>query len=118
MSYIAGAPRKLTPDQAKQVLTAPCWEVLSEEAQVVFPNRNAGTWSPTVLIIRKSGKTLRVDGRQWERCVVPLLQDEQWEVTSPLYQGPASSQAVWTEAFGQALWTSFTIEGYGPGDGA
>lgn len=118
MSYPTGAIRKLTPDQAKQTLASPCWEIMSDEAQVVFSNRNAGTWSPTVMIIRKSGMTMRVDGNQWETCVVPLLQDEQWDPRSPLYQGPPASQAVWVEAFGQALWLAFTSQGYGPGVGA
>lgn len=126
MSFVPGNTRLLTPDEAKAVLAIPCLRILVGDAQPVFPTRNRGNWSPLVCIfpirLSTSGPVTTypvvVDGRQWERAVVPVLLDPQWQVSNSVIRTALTGgQQQWLlDAFGNAIRASFQAAGYGPAE--
>jgi hypothetical protein len=66
---------------------------------------------------RAFGTAVRVNGRQWQRAVVPLLQSQQFTPGNPTIA--AITGANWTyflNALGGAIAQSFSDAGYGPVD--
>ena len=118
----------LTPKQAKEMLALPVYAVLRGQAVPIFPGTSLAGPSGLVGIFKKpgfscsilpAGKTMRlpvwVNDRQWERAVVPVLQDPQWQNTNLLFTGLAVNNLnVVVDAIGTALALSFNAAGYGP----
>jgi hypothetical protein len=118
----------LTPKQARDALAIPVYAVVSGYATPIFPTTNLASWSSLVGIFMKPGgscRTLRrgqtafypvwVNGRQWERAVVPVLLDPRWNASNPLFQFVAfSSPSEIIRLIGEALAQSFHDAGYGP----
>lgn len=122
MSLVIGRPNLLTPDEAKVILTDPLLGILRGENQPIFSQRNQSNYSAYVLILPvrrvESGlqHPLYVEGLQWERAVLPVLQDPQWQ--SNLIKQSSSPQYSWVrELFGDNLKASFQAAGYGARDG-
>ena len=118
----------LTPKQAKVVLAAPVYAILSGNAVPIFPGTNLASPSGLVGIFRKPGNHTRwalghtaagypvwVNGRQWERAVVPVLVDPRWRASNPVIAQTAAVNAHQiVNLIGDALAQSFHDAGYGP----
>lgn len=118
----------LTPKQARDVLAIPVYAVLTGQATPIFPTTNLASWSGLVGIFRKPGFSCRVlpggktaffptwvNGRQWERAVVPVLLDPRWNASNPLFQQVSITNLdELVRLIGEALAQSFHDAGYGP----
>jgi hypothetical protein len=118
----------LTPKQAKTVLAAPVYAILSGQATPVFPGTNLASSSGLVGIFRKPGLHWRttsgrravgypvwVNGRQWDRAVVPVLTDPRWSTANPVFAPTTGSGVDYViDLIGEALAQSFHEAGYGP----
>jgi len=118
----------LTPKQAKTVLAAPVYAILSGRAVPIFPGTNLASSSGLVGIFRKPGNHWRaisgrvaagypvwVNGRQWNRAVVPVLTDPRWSTANPVFAQTASTNLNHViDLIGEALAQSFHEAGYGP----
>ena len=118
-----------TPQQAKDVLAIPVYAVIIGSAHPTFPTSNLASPSGLVAIVRNSGQcaltvggkglTLPcwINGRQWHRAVLPVLQDERWNPNNPAFKFMAlTNVTVLVNAIGEALAQSFHEAGYGPID--
>ena len=124
----AGKGSNLTPKEAKDMLAAPIYAVLAGQAQAVFPTSNLASTSSLVGIFAHSGVGCRVsptgktitlpvwvNGRQWHRAVLPVLQDPRWDNSLPVWQVTANNNlTLLVEMLGHALAQSFHDAGYGP----
>jgi len=126
----AGPGRKggnLTPAQAKTVLAVPVVALLSNQATIVGPHANLASRSGLVAIYPGTGGCAKlvggrvaifpvwVNGRQWERAVVPVLTDPRWDSTLAVWQATASTNLTsLVDMIGNALAQSFHDAGYGP----
>jgi hypothetical protein len=118
----------LTPTQARDILTVPVYAMLSGMAVPIFPGTDVAGPSSLVGIFRKPGFGCRglaggrvgafpcwVNDRQWERAVVPVLEDPRWSATNLLFQQLNSTNLdLLTRLIGDALARSFHLAGYGP----
>ena len=119
----------LTPQQAKKLLTLPLYALISGQAHAEFRGSNLASSGSMVAIVpnnggcsqtpagRAFGTGIRVNGRQWERAVLPVLQSQQFIPGSSAVTAVASSN--WTyflNALGDAVAQSFSDAGYGPVD--
>lgn len=121
-------PTILSPAEAEERLALPCLMILAGVAQPVFPTRDRGTPSPSVVIIkvRKGPDSfpmclpVSVDWRQWRTAVVPVLEDETWRVTNLVTVGTVGTlgsgvgRARLIALLGRALRISFVGAGWGP----
>jgi len=124
----AGKGSNLTPKQAKQTLALPVYAILAGQAQPVYSTSNLASWSSLVGIFAHSGTSCRVspngktmtlpvwvNGRQWNRAVVPVLQDPRWVNTNPVWIATATNDlTLLVDLIGDALAQSFHDVGYGP----
>lgn len=118
----------LTPKQARDLLAVPVYALLNGAAVPIFPGTSLSGPSGLVGIFRKPGYSGRsfasgkatsfpcwVNGTQWERAVVPVLEDPQWLATNLLFQQISSHNLNYlVDAIGEALAQSFHAAGYGP----
>lgn len=118
----------LTPTQAKNMLALPVYAVLSQQAVPIYPGTSLAAPSGLVGIFGLPGFSCRVipggrvlqlpvwvNDRQWERAVVPVLQDPRWHRPNPVIDGLASNNLeLLVETLGEALAQSFHEAGYGP----
>ena len=92
----------------------------------VFPNRDRGTPSPTVLLVKIKetapyGLTpgvlpFPVEWRQWRTAVVPVLEDDRWRVRgNPLNEATLRVGGVgdFLGQIGKALRVAFEDAGWG-----
>lgn len=125
MSKKSLIPRILSPAEAQEQLPLPCLFVLLGVAQPVFPTRDRGTPSPVVLIHKvkdyggKFGLSTAVlpfpvEWRQWQRSVIPVLEDERWRVRgNPVVLLDTDGVDGLLADIGWALRTSFIEGGWG-----
>jgi len=119
----------LTPQQAKKALTLPLYALITGQAQAKFEGSNLASAGKIVAITPNAagcasmpvgngyGTTVRVNCRQWERAVLPVLQSQQFTPGTATALNVAS--ANWTyflNALGDAIAQSFSDAGYGPID--
>lgn len=118
----------LTPQQAKDILAIPVFAIMRGQAVPIFPGTSLSGPSGLVGIFRKPGFGSRglaqgktaifpcwVNERQWERAVVPVLEDPRWLTTNLLFQQLASNNlTLMVNAVGDSLAQSFHDAGYGP----
>jgi hypothetical protein len=124
----AGSGANLTPKEAKDALALPVYAVLAGQAQAVFPTSNLASDSSLVGIFAHAGVSCRVspngktitlpiwvNGRQWRRAVLPVLQDPRWNNALPVWQATAATNlTTLVDMLGNALAESFHEAGYGP----
>lgn len=126
----AGPGRKggnLTPAEAKAKLAVPVMALLTEQATLVGPTANLASPSGLVGIFPATRGCARiangrvtvypvwVNGRQWERAVVPVLTDPRWDSTQAVWQATAATNLTsLVDMIGNALAQSFHDAGYGP----
>jgi len=119
----------LTPQQAKKQLTLPLYAMITGQAHAEFQGSNLASPGRMVAIVpnngncaslpgaRGFGSSIRVNGRQWQRAVLPVLQSQQYTPGTPTIA--AVSSANWTyflTTLGDAIAQSFSDAGYGPVD--
>lgn len=119
----------LTPKQAKEALTLPLYALITGQAQAKFEGSNLASPGKIVAIIPNGtgcqnmrsgqayGSVVRVNCRQWQRAVLPVLQSQQF--TPGNVTAFSVSQQNWTyflNALGNAIAQSFSDAGYGPVD--
>jgi len=118
----------MTPKEAKQALALPVYAVLAGQAQPVFPTSNLASPSSLVGIFAHSGTSCRVspngktvtlpvwvNGRQWHRAVLPVLQDPRWVNTNSVWIATVTYDlTLLVSMIGDALAQSFHDAGYGP----
>lgn len=118
----------LTPAQAKKILALPVYAVLRGVAVPIFPGTSLAAPSGLVGIFRTPGSSCKIlatgkvlvlpvwlNDRQWERAVVPVLQDQRWQNSNLTFQAIASNNLnLIVSTLGDALAESFHAAGYGP----
>jgi hypothetical protein len=119
----------LTPQQAKKLLTLPLYAVITGQAHPEFIGSNLASPGRMVAIVpngercaslpngRGMGTNIRINCKQWESAVLPVLRSQQFTPGSPSSTFVAPSN--WTyylEALGDAIAQSFSDAGYGPVD--
>ena len=117
----------LTPAQAKKTLALPIYAVLRGQAVPIFTGTSLAAPSGLVGIFRKPGFSCRIlagktmvlpvwlNDRQWERAVVPVLEDPRWQNTNPTFVQTASINLTSViDMIGNELALSFHATGYGP----
>lgn len=117
-----------TPKQARDLLSAPVYAVLAQQAVPIFPGTSLAAPSGLVGIFRLPGTHCRhqpngvtvvlpvwLNGRQWERAVVPVLRDPRWSNQGLIFQWVQNNNLPLLIGFiGEALALSFHEAGYGP----
>jgi len=119
----------LTPQQAKEQLTLPLYAIITGQSHAEFRGGSLSSPGYMVAIVSNSGgclrspdgrglgTSIRVNCKQWETAVFPVLESPQF--------APGSSSATfvashnWTyylTALGNAIAQSFSDAGYGPID--
>ena len=117
----------LTPAQAKKFLAMPVYAVLRGQAVPIFPGTSLAAPSGLVGIFLKPGGSCRIlvgratsfpvwlNDRQWERAVVPVLEDPRWSTNNPIFVQTASINVnSIIDMIGDELAASFHAAGYGP----
>lgn len=119
----------LTPKEAKEKLTLPLYAILTSQAQATFVGSNLASPGSLVSVVSAGGGCastpdgkgvglpVRVNGRQWQSAVVPVLRDPQWVAGNNAFGAVTATN--WTyllTAFGNAIAQSFSDAGYGPVD--
>ena len=115
-----GQGANLTPAQARVQLAGPVLLILQGGAVPVFPQTSIAAPSREVRILQLPGRRNRsasaniypqiVGGRQWEKAVVPVLEDPRWVALSFRFLSPKIQRSL----VGEALAQSFHAQGYGP----
>lgn len=117
-----------TPAQARNLLALPVFAVMRGQAVPIFPGTSLAGPSGLVGIFRLPGNSCRqlpvgkglvlpvwLNDRQWERAVVPVLQDPRFQGSNLMFQATASNNLTYlVEAIGNELALSFHAAGYGP----
>jgi len=117
-----------TPTQAKKLLALPVYAVLRGQAVPIFPGTSLAAPSGLVGIFMKPGSSCRglpggrgivlpvwLNDRQWERAVLPVLQDPRWSNSNPTFVQTASVNfPSVVDMIGNELAASFHAAGYGP----
>lgn len=87
MTPRTGSGRIYTADQLAEKMTIPAYYILERRATPVFPNTCTPRPATFVQIIRVKGLIaskhsssfpVRINGKQWEEVMVPILTDERW----------------------------------------
>ena len=121
MSY--GPVRILSAEEAQETLAYPCFFILMELAEPVFPGASRAKPSVFVRVMQTkqgnphdllSGLPVSVQWKQWENCVVPVLEDARWTVRTPMMRDAfrRGAEREWVEKIGYALKESFEDAGY------
>jgi len=115
-----GLGANLTPVQARIQLAGPVLMILQGGAIPVFPQTSMAAPSREVRILLLPGRRGSgpsgdiypriVGGRQWDRAVVPVLEDPRWTGFSFRMLPPETQRSL----VGEALAQSFHAQGYGP----
>lgn len=119
--------RVLSSNEASTTLALPCFLILSGYARPYFPTTTRSHPSTTVVIIPdgvgasgvvppgvKPSNVLPVpvDGGQWRRCVVPVLESDALKRDNPAtWSLPSQEIIILLE---RAIGSSFQSGGYGP----
>jgi len=114
--------RILSAEEAARYLAVPCYLVLREFADVIFPTTTHYRPSRRVVVlgngksyqspIPTQGLPIFVDGEQWNRCVVPVLKSSTFDPENLATWNSPPWEVV--GSIGRALGVSFGEAGYGP----
>lgn len=118
-----GPARTISAEEAQTTLAYPCFYILMERAEPVFPAASRAAPSIFVQVMQTkhgkphdllSGLPVSVQWKQWEDCVVPVLEDERWAVKTPMMRDAfkRGAEREWVEKIGYALKESFEDAGY------
>jgi len=119
----------LTPQQAKKELTLPLYALITGQVHAEFIGSNLASPGRVVRLVPNSGRCaispdgrafglgIRVNCKQWQTAVVPVLQSQQFTPGSPsaVFTG-GNNWNYYLEALGNAIAQSFSDAGYGPVD--
>lgn len=113
--------RILSSIEAEKELPIPCLLILMGIAQPIFTDRDRSKPSSVVMISRVKGKQIpigipvtlpySIDWKQWNRAVIPIIEDERWRPDNPVMIGLDTTEYL--SLLGSAIRQSFIDEGWG-----
>ena len=116
-------PTWFSAKTAEVALAIPIFYLLAEQAVPLFPTSRTSSPSERVLIVKKgtirvqdlNSLPVQVSWEQWEKAVLPVLEDEDLKVRSPMFRQALAGGRLdeWIHLVGKKVKLSFEAAGYG-----